>query len=119
MYVKNPGTDSVRSTSTRFVMISGAETPTNEIVAGIRERRRVPAHDLVRSRAPLAAAVRTKSSSIASRVTDSVSRRHIAPSGAASTSHGTSSCRNQSHGAFHGCTQRGSASKNHGSGTRP
>jgi hypothetical protein len=67
---------------------------------------------------PLAAAVRTKSSSIASRVSASVSRRHIAPSGAASTIHGTSSCRNQSHGAFHGLTHFGSASKNAGSGIR-
>jgi hypothetical protein len=38
-----------------------------------------------------------------------VSRRHIAPSGAASTIHGTSRCRNQSQGAFHGWTQDGSA----------
>jgi hypothetical protein len=52
-------------------------------------------------------------------VIDSVSRTHIAASGAPSTIHGTKSWRNQSQGAFHGCTQRGSASKNQGSGMCP
>ena len=34
MYLKKPGTEKVRSTRTMFVMISGAETPTNENVPG-------------------------------------------------------------------------------------
>jgi hypothetical protein len=99
-------------------MICGADTAINENVPGYDSgaacRRTTPC-----GCTPLASAVRTKSSSIASRVSDSVSRRHIAASGAPSTIHGTRSWRNQSHGAFHGCTQPGSASKNHGSGMRP
>src|SRR4051794_35395518 len=102
-----------------FVTISGAETPTNDSVPGY-DSGAAWRRTMSKGPMPLAAAVRTKSSSIASRVADRVRRRHIAPSGAARISHGTRSWRNQSHGPSHGIgTQRGSASKNAGSGIRP
>jgi hypothetical protein len=86
-----------------FVMISGAETAMNENVPG-NDSGAAWRRTMSCGRTPLASAVRTKSSSVVSRVIDSVSRRHMAPSGAPSTIHGGSNWRNHSHGAVHGCT---------------
>ena len=96
----------------------GALTPTSDAVA---ERANGPAWWRITRLCgtPFAIAVRTWSVSCCSRSSATTSRRHIAASGAAATSQGTSSERNQSHGDDSGEARIGAASKKYGSGSVP
>jgi hypothetical protein len=96
-----PGIENTHCTSTMFVTMIGAEAPNSDAtvakVGGAACRRTTRPCGT-----PLARAVRTHSSPIASTVSISVSRRIAAPSGAPATSHGTSRERAKSHGLSSG-----------------